>query len=133
MVQTISVFVAAMALMSVVIGSNDSKSDVIKRTNEIYKNVKLIITDQAVSEMIPDDAIAGLLEAERRYLEAVQVLESVDLTSADGKAALLTIVSCADTTLTVINTIDVLEEYEPVITAVRVAVDLLKTNISTCA
>jgi hypothetical protein len=131
MVQTISVFVAAMALMSAVVECNDSKSDIIKRTNGIYKNIKLIVTDEGVSEMIPDDAKAGLSEAEQKYLEAVQILEGVDLASDDGKAALLTIVSCADITLTVIDTIDVREEYEPVITAVRVAVNLLKTNIPT--
>ncbi len=130
MVQTISIFVAAMALMSVVIRCNDCKSDIINRTNEIYKNIKLIVADEAVSEMISDDAMAGLLEAERIYLEAVQVLESVDLASAEGKAALLTILSCADTILIVIDTIDVREEYEPVITAVRVALKLLKTNLS---
>ncbi|WP_321418978.1 hypothetical protein [uncultured Desulfobacter sp.] len=131
MVQTISVFVAAIALMSVVIECNDSKSDIIKRTNGIYKNIKVIVSDEGVSGMITDDAKAGLFEAEQKYLETVQILESVDLESADGKAALLSIVSCADTTLTVIDTIDVLEEYEPVITAVRVAVDRIKTNIPT--
>jgi len=134
MVQTISVFVAAMALTSVVIGCNDSKANIINRTNEIYKNIKLIVTDEAVSKTISDDATAALVEAERIYLEAVHALEeSEDLNSDTGRAALQTIVTCADTVLTVIDTIDVLEEYEPVITAVGVAVNLLKTNITTGA
>ena len=82
--------------------------------------------------MISEDATAALVEAERIYLEAVQALEeSEDLNCDTGKAALQTIVSCADTVLRVTDTIDVLEEYEPVITAVRVPVKLLKTNLST--
>ena len=52
MVQTVSVFVAAMALNSVVIGCKDSKADFINRTNEIYKNIKLIVRDEAVSKTI---------------------------------------------------------------------------------
>jgi len=132
MVQTMSVFVAAMALTSVVIGCNASKACIINRMNEIYKNIKLIFTDEAISKMISDDATAALVEAERIYLEAVHDLEeSEDLNSDTSRAALQTIVSCADTVLAVTDTIDVLEEYESVITAVRVPVDLLKTNLST--
>lgn len=134
MVQTISVFVAAMALTSVVIGCNGSKADITNRTKEIYKNVKLIFTDEAVSKTISDDATAALVETERIYLEAVQALEgSENLNSDTGRAALQTIVSCTDTVLTVIDTIDVLEEYEAVITAVRVSVKVLKTNLSMLA
>jgi len=89
MVQSISVFVAAMALTSVVIGCNDSKVNIINRTNGIYKNIKLIVTDEAVSKTISDDATAALVEAERIYLEAIQALEeSEDLNSDPGRLAL---------------------------------------------
>lgn len=132
MVQTIAVFVAGMALTSVVIRHNESKANIINRTNGIYKNIKLIVTDEAVSKMISNDATVALVEAERIYLEAIHAFkESEDLNSHTGIAALQPIVSCADTVLTVIDTIDVPEEYDPVITAVRFSVKLLKTNLST--
>ncbi len=130
MSRTAAMFAAALGLIALTQSCTDNKTTIINRTNAIYANIKLIVTDKAVSSIISDDAMGRLAEAERLYLEAVQVLESADLTSDDGKSALQTIVDCADIILTVIDTLDVLDKYEPVITAARLSVELLKTNIS---
>ena len=37
--------------------------------------------------------------------------------------------ACTDIILTVIDTLDVLDQYEPVITTARLSVELLKVNI----
>lgn len=126
-----TVFAAGLALIAMATGCTESKTDIINHTNAVYKNIKVIVTDEEISAMIPDDTMAALADAERVYLEAVQVLEQSDsIDSATGRNALLTIVTCADVILKVIDTLDVLEKYEPVITAARLSVKLLRSNIS---
>lgn len=123
-------FAAALALISLSAGCTmDNKDKVIARTNAIYKNIKLIVTDPEIKPLISDDATTALIEAERAYLEAVQLLESSTLDTDDGRSALSTIVNCADTLLTVIDGLNICGQYEPVITAARLSVGLLKNNL----
>ncbi|MGD9825771.1 hypothetical protein [Desulfobacter sp.] len=128
--RTAAMFAAALGLIALIQSCTDNKTTIINRTNAIYTNIKLIVTDPDVSAMISEDAMRNLAEAERVYLEAVQVLENADLDSESGKNALGIIVDCADTILVVIDALDVMEQYEPVITAARLSVKLLRTNIS---
>lgn len=129
MSKTIAMFAAALALIAITPACTDNKTTILNRTNAIYKNIKLIVTDPEIAAMISDDAMATLAEAERVYLLAVQAFENVELDSDNGKSALQTIVDCADIILTVIDTLDVLDQYEPVITTARLSVELLKVNI----
>lgn len=109
-------------------GCKTNKTEIINRTNAIYKNIKLIVTDPEISPLLSEDAHKSLIEAERMYLEAVQALEeSEGINSDSGKSALGTIVSCADTLLSVLDSVGVLDKYQPVITAARVSVKLLKS------
>lgn len=130
MSRTAAMLAAALALIALTPACvADNKETIINRTNAIYTNIKLIVTDPDVSAMISEDAMKSLIEAERVYLEAVQALENADLDSAAGKSALQTIVGCADTILAVIDALDMLDQYEPVIAAARLSIKLLKVNI----
>lgn len=130
MSRTAAMLAAALALIALTPACvADNKETIINRTNAIYTNIKLIVTDPDVSAMISEDAMKGLAEAERAYLEAVQAFENAGLDSAAGKSALQTIVGCADTILAVIDALDMLDQYEPVIAAARLSIKLLKVNI----
>lgn len=132
MLKMATVFAAGLSLIALTGCQLNNKEDVLNRTNAIYKNIKVIVTDEEVSALLSDDAKEKLKEAERIYLAAVQTLEASEgVSSSKGKVALCTIVSCADTILSVIDTLNITGKYEPVITAARVATKLLKTNIST--
>lgn len=123
-------FAFAMALIVVLPGCMDDQSKVLARTNAIYQNIRLIVTDPEVSAMIPDMAMHKLAKAERIYLEAARILENADVGSEHQQTALQTIMDCADIFLTVVDDLGKLApQYQPAITATRLSVKLLKANI----
>lgn len=129
MSRTITMWMAALALIGLTSGCMDNKKSLLNNVNAVYTNVKLIVNDPVVREMISDDAWEGLKEAETAYLSAVLILNETELDSEDGKTALATIVSCADILLTIVDGLNVCGQYEPVITAARLSVGLLKNNL----
>ena len=100
-----------------------NKDRVIVKTNAIYKNVKVILTDPVVGERLSEERKEQLRIVERVYLEAAERLEGLEsLDGVEGKEILGEIVECCEILLDVIDGLEVGEEYEEVVEVVRLRV-----------
>lgn len=112
-------------------GCKTSKDALLVEMDAIYLDIKTVVTDPDVEPLISVDKMERLKKAEQLYLKAVRVLKSLDnFENTDGQLSLEDISSCADTILSIIDSLDVYGRYGPEIAAARISLKVLKNHIS---
>ena len=124
-----TLFILAMAV--IMPGCTMDKDEILSETNSIYLDIKTVVTDPAVSVLIPEKQMEKLAAAEQKYLKAVAILKNTDsIDTEDGKITLKNIIDCADTILEVIDALDLVGRYQAEIASARVSLKVLKNHLS---
>ena len=112
-------------------GCEQSKEKLLAEMNTIYLDVRTVITDPLVLPLIPEDKLSILQEAEKKYLDAVAILKTIDSEdTTDKKAKLRTIIECADTILSVLDSLPISSSHKLELAAARVSINILKNHLS---
>lgn len=120
-----------LVMVVILLGCNMDKDKILSETNSIYLDIKTVVTDPAVSVLIPEKQMEKLAAAEQKYLKAVALLKNTESIDTDnGKVTLKTIIECADTILEVIDALDLVGRYQAEIAAARVSIKVLKNHLS---
>lgn len=103
------------------------KESILKKTNLVYVNIKMIVTDEYISTLIPEKYHEVLKEVEIEYLAAIEILQENSLEDIKGETALDTIISCGTKILDILDDTVLPEKYK---TKIEVSRSLLKVLLA---